>query len=286
MEFVKYERGKTLYRKGDPSDYFGFILSGEVALGKGKDPAEDRATYLVKSRRGIGFSLFDEGPREVTARAVTRAKIARITKEKLEALELEWRALALSLYEIVLHLLGQTVREITSLVVDNVNLIEYKTGRRFADVVREQLSGVYALETYKRLSDKWLERLAKIVRFVSYDGGAVIYEEFAASDFFGYIVEGEVEFTKSRSDRGREGLGVLGRGMMVGTSVFDGYLRAAATKAVTPVTLAVVRKEDLEELKEEEPTLALELHRDAVHFLMQVLRTLAGLTLNYIDFVR
>ena len=60
MEFVGYEHGKTLYREGDPSDYFGFILSGEVELGKGMDPAADRVTFLVKSRRGIGFSFFDD----------------------------------------------------------------------------------------------------------------------------------------------------------------------------------------------------------------------------------
>jgi CRP-like cAMP-binding protein len=33
LDFVWYERGKILYREGDPSDFFGFILSGEVAPG-------------------------------------------------------------------------------------------------------------------------------------------------------------------------------------------------------------------------------------------------------------
>jgi CRP-like cAMP-binding protein len=286
MEFVGYERGKTLYREGDPSDYFGFILSGEVELGKGRDPAADRVTYLVKSRRGIGFSLFDEGPREVSARALTKTKIVRMTKVELQRLELERGALALSLYEIVMFFLCQTVREVTSLVVDNVNLIEYKTGRKFADVVHEQFAGVYGLEAYTRLSDKWLERLAGNVRFVEYDRGAVIYEEYAASDFFGYIADGEVEFIKSRSDQIRGSLGSLGKGMMVGTSVFDDYLRATSARAVTPVTLAVIKKEDLERIKKEEPLLAMELHRDAVHCAMQVLRKLAGLTLKYIDIVR
>jgi CRP-like cAMP-binding protein len=286
MEFVGYERGKTLYREGDPSNYFGFILSGEVGLGKGMDPAADRVTFLVKSRRGIGFSFFDEGPREVSARALTKTKVALMTKVELKRLELERGALALSLYEIVMFFLCQTVREITSLVVDNVNLIEHKTGRKFADVVHEQFAGIYGLEAYTRLSDKWLERLAESVRFVEYDRGAVIYEEYAASDFFGYIVDGEVEFIKSRSDRMRGSLGALGKGMMVGTSVFDDYLRATTARAVTPVTLAVIEKEELERIKKEEPPLAMELHRDAVHCAMQVLRKLAALTLNYIDIVR
>jgi hypothetical protein len=66
--------------------------------------------------------------------------------------------------------------------------------------------------------------------------------------------------------------------MMVGTNVFDDYLRATTASAVTPVTLAVVKKK--------EPSLAMELHRDAVHCAMQVLRKLATLTLNYIDIVR
>jgi hypothetical protein len=66
--------------------------------------------------------------------------------------------------------------------------------------------------------------------------------------------------------------------MMVGTSVFDDYLRATTASAVTPVTLAVVKKK--------EPPLAMELHRDAVHFALKVLRKLAALTLNYIDIVR
>lgn len=286
MEFVGYERGKTLYREGDPSDYFGFILSGEVELGKGMDPAADRVTFLVKSRRGIGFSFFDEGPREVSARALTKTKIARITKVKLQRLELERGALALSLYEIVMFFLGQAVREITSLVVDNVNLIEYKTGRKLVDIVHEQFAGVYGLEAYTRLSDKWLERLTESVRFVEYDRGAVIYEEYAVSDFFGYIADGEVEFIKSRSDQMRGSLGSLGKGMMVGTSVFDDYLRATTAKAVTPVTLAVIEKKDLERIKKEEPLLAMELHRDAVHFALQVLRKLAGLTLKYIDIVQ
>lgn len=286
MDFVWYERGKMLYREGDPSDYFGFILSGEVGLGKGSDPAAERVTYLVKSRRGIGFSLFDEGPREVNAQALRKTMIARMTKKKLKALEVERVSLALSLYEIIMFFLGQTVREITSLVVDNANLIEYKTGRKFADLLHEQFAEVYGLETYRRLSDKWLERLAETMKFVRYDEGSVIYEEFASSDFFGYIAEGEVEYIKSRADQSRGSLGVLGKGVMVGVSVFDDYLRATTAKAVTPVTLVVMEKRDLDKMKEEEPLLAMELHRDAVHFALQVLRKVAALTLNYVDIVR
>ncbi len=73
---------------------------------------------------------------------------------------------------------------------------------------------------------------------------------------------------------------------MAGASVFDDYLRATTAKAVTPVTLAVIDKGDLEKMKKGEPLLAMELHRDAVHFALQVLRKLAVLTLNYIDIVR
>ena len=115
---------------------------------------------------------------------------------------------------------------------------------------------------------------------------------YSSSDYFGFILSGEVELgkgkdpaadrvtflVKSRSDQMRGSLGALGKGMMVGTSVFDDYLRATTARAVTPVTLAVVKKE--------EPPLAMELHRDAVPCALQVLRKLAALMVNYIDIVR
>ena len=78
-------------------------------------------------------------------------------------------------------------------------------------------------------------------------------------------------------------MGVLKKGMMVGMSVFDDYLRLATATAQTPTTLFTIDKNDLERLKREEPEFALELHRDASCLMIQILRTFGDITAKYLD---
>ena len=52
VEFVRYRPGRTIYKEGDPSNFIGFILSGEVEIKRGED-SFSRVIYLLKSRRGV-----------------------------------------------------------------------------------------------------------------------------------------------------------------------------------------------------------------------------------------
>jgi hypothetical protein len=81
-------------------------------------------------------------------------------------------------------------REITTAIIDNIKLIEFKTGSRLIDIVQNQFSAVYDMEVYKRLSDEWLERLATHMSLVTFKQGEVL------------------------------SIGELGKGMMVGASIF------------------------------------------------------------------
>ena len=142
---------------------------------------------------------------------------------------------------------------------------------------------MYDAEIYKRLSDEWLERLSKYMNLATYKQGEVLFKEHDPSDFIGYVVDGRIEFVKQRPDGEVVTIGELGKGMMVGTSIFDDYLRLATATAQTPTTLFIIGKGDLERLKREEPDLALELHRDASQFIMQILRIFGEITAKYLD---
>ena len=282
FEFVRYRPGSIIYKEGDPSNFIGFILFGEVEIKKGKDPFS-RVIYLLKSRRGIGFSLLGNQPRFVTAQAVKETMIVQLSRESLEELAERHVALTVYIYSDLCYFMIQVFREITTAIVDNVNLIEYKTGRKFTDIVQEQLTAVYGAEIYRRLSDKWLERLTEYMTLVKHEQGDVLFRENETSDFIGYIVEGEIEVARRRPDGGVVTMGVLNKGMMVGMSVFDDYLQLATATAQTPTTLLLISRNDLDRLKREEPGLALELYRDASSLMFQILRTFGVITAKYLD---
>ena len=174
-------------------------------------------------------------------------------------------------------------RAITTAIVDNVNLIEYKTASPFADILQHQFRAVYDAEIYIRLSDEWLERLSRYMTLATYQAGDVLFKEHGPSDFIGYIVEGRISFVRQRANEEAVNIDELGKGMMVGASIFDDYLRLSTAAAVVPTTLFMIKKDDLESLKRDEPDLALELFRDAARFMMQVLCIFGKMAVKYLD---
>jgi CRP-like cAMP-binding protein len=121
-----------------------------------------------------------------------------------------------------------------------VNLVEYKTGGKFNDIVQEQFNAVYGAEIYKRLSDEWLERLTKHMILVNCEQEEVLFRENDTSDFISYIVERDIEVARRRPDGEVVRMGGINKGMVVGMSVFDDYLQLATAIAQTPAALFTI----------------------------------------------
>jgi CRP-like cAMP-binding protein len=282
VDIVQYRKGRVIYSEGDPSTFIGFIVSGEVEINMGK--GSSRTVFMkLRSKRGIGFSLLDAQPRPVTARALQDTIIVQLSTAKLKKLCKGYTALAVLIYADLFYFMVNVFREITTAIVDNINLIEYKTGLKFTDIVQNQFTVVYETEMYRRLGDQWLERLSQYMTLVTFKTGEVLFKEHDPSDFIGYVVEGRISFVKQRPGEDEVEIGELGKGMLVGSSIFDDYLRLATATALEPTTLFTISKVHLEKLKIEEPVLALELHRDASRFMMQVLRIFGEITARYLD---
>ena len=281
-DIVRYKPGKTIYREGEPSTFIGFIVSGEVELKIEEGPL-DKVFSILKARRGIGFSLLDNQPRPVTAQAVKETIIVQLRREKVEKLCKGYTGLAVLIYADLFYFMINAFRVITSAIVDNINLIEYKTGETLVEILQNQIRAVAEAVIYRRLSDEWVERLSQYMTLATYQPGDVLFKEHDPSDFIGYIVEGRISFVKQRANEEAVNIGELGKGMMIGASIFDDYLRLLTATVVAPTTLFMIKKDDLERLKRHEPDLALELFRDAARFMVQVLRIFGKVAVKYLD---
>ena len=281
-DIVRYKPGKTIYREGEPSTFIGFIVSGEVEL-KIEEGSIDKVFSILKARRGIGFSLLDNQPRPVTAKAAKETIIVQLFKEKLENLCKGYTGLAVLIYADLFYFMVNGFRAITTAIVDNINLIEYKTGETLVEILQNQVRAMTEAEVYRRLSDEWLERLSQYMTHATFQPGDVLFKEHDPSDFIGYIVEGRISFVKQRANEEAVNIGELGKGMMIGASIFDDYLRLSTTTAIATTTLFMIKKDDLERLKRDEPDLALELFRDAARFMIQLLRIFGKVAVKYLD---
>lgn len=110
LDAVALADGEVLFRQGDPADAMYLIESGELAV-----VLEVAGAYRVPVRRFakgqfLGeMALYRSDVRAATVEAVGKAKLWRLTAEKLQALERDHPALALALHRHVAALLSERV---------------------------------------------------------------------------------------------------------------------------------------------------------------------------------
>lgn len=87
MTQVEYNRGQILFHEGEPGDRLYVIVAGKVKLGRtSTDGRENLVTVLGPGEMLGELSLFDPGPRSLTATAVSDTVLAGLGHTDLQAL--------------------------------------------------------------------------------------------------------------------------------------------------------------------------------------------------------
>lgn len=86
MSSVDLPRGQTLFHEGDPGDRLYVVVSGKVKLGRtSSDGRENLVTVLGPGEMLGELSLFDPGPRSLSATAVSDSELAGLGHADLQA---------------------------------------------------------------------------------------------------------------------------------------------------------------------------------------------------------
>ncbi len=87
MSTVRMERGDVLFREGDPGDTLYVIGEGKVKLGRTSPDGRENLIAILGPGEMFGeLSLFDPGPRTMTATAVAEVQLMGLGNESLTGL--------------------------------------------------------------------------------------------------------------------------------------------------------------------------------------------------------
>jgi CRP/FNR family cyclic AMP-dependent transcriptional regulator len=106
-----------------------------------------------------------------------------------------------------------------------------------------------ACPLFQTLSSEQLDRIAAVAVRRELPGGTAIFTEGAAGDEMYVVLSGRVRISKTLPGVGEEALAILEPGSYFGEmAMIDGSPRSADALAHTPCALAVIRREELEQL--------------------------------------
>lgn len=112
------------------------------------------------------------------------------------------------------------------------------------------------LEVFSFLQPKDYPILEKYAFTYQYEKGAYVFKEGTHGGYMFFIVDGEVEVIK-QFDTKTHRIATLGRGRSMGEmSMLDGGARSATVRALTDLTLIVLKREDFHRLMEDYPKTA------------------------------
>jgi CRP/FNR family transcriptional regulator, cyclic AMP receptor protein len=121
FEVVEVSRGQILFHEGEPGDSLYIVLSGKVKLGRrASDGRENLVAVMGPSDQFGELSLFDPGPRTVTAVVVTDGRVARLPKAALQKWVEERPQIALQLLRVVARRLRRTNTMLADLIFVDV----------------------------------------------------------------------------------------------------------------------------------------------------------------------
>lgn len=84
---VRYATGDNVFREGDPAREFYVVLEGEMEVLKRSRRGRDTRVAILGPGDGFGeMSIIDMQPRSATVRALSPARLLRITAEDMDNL--------------------------------------------------------------------------------------------------------------------------------------------------------------------------------------------------------
>jgi CRP-like cAMP-binding protein len=121
FEIVEAPRGTILFNEGEPGESLFVVLSGKVKLGRrSADGRENLVAIMGPSDQFGELSLFDPGPRTVTATVVTDGRIAKLPKAALHKWVQDRPQIALQLLRVVARRLRRTNTMLADLIFVDV----------------------------------------------------------------------------------------------------------------------------------------------------------------------
>jgi CRP/FNR family cyclic AMP-dependent transcriptional regulator len=121
FEIIETPRGTVLFHEGDPGDSLFIVLAGKVKLGRrSSDGRENLVAVMGPSDQFGELSLFDPGPRTVTAVVLIDGRMARLPKEALHKWVQERPQIALQLLRVVARRLRRTNTMLADLIFVDV----------------------------------------------------------------------------------------------------------------------------------------------------------------------
>jgi CRP/FNR family transcriptional regulator, cyclic AMP receptor protein len=117
LEYFDAPRGSTVFREGERGDSLYIVLAGKVKLGRrSPDGRENLVAIMGPSDQFGELSLFDPGPRTVTATVVTDARLAKMPKQALR----DWITRYPEIAERLLHVIARRLRRTNNMLADMI----------------------------------------------------------------------------------------------------------------------------------------------------------------------
>ena len=121
MSDIDVARGRTIFHEGDPGDALYVVLSGKIKLVRhAPDGRENLLAVLGPAEMFGELPVFDPGPRQTTATAVTRARVKRLLQSEVGPWLRGHPEVAMSLLHQLAHRLRRTSESAADLVFTDV----------------------------------------------------------------------------------------------------------------------------------------------------------------------
>lgn len=114
-----YAPGATIFSEGDPGDFLGLLVEGEVRIFKEANDQQARTVAVEHHSRAIGeMALIDGEPRSASCVAVKATRLLVLTREHFDRLGRERPVLALKLTLRIARLISRRLRMTSGRLVD------------------------------------------------------------------------------------------------------------------------------------------------------------------------
>jgi CRP-like cAMP-binding protein len=117
----EFGAGDAVFREGDPGDWMGILVSGEIHVRKEADTRDTRVVAIESRRRAIGeMALVDGEPRSATCIAAMASSLLVLSRESFRRLGRERPALALEEMHRIARLISRRLRTTSGRLVEHL----------------------------------------------------------------------------------------------------------------------------------------------------------------------
>lgn len=121
MKLRAFAAGEAVFREGEPGDWMGILVSGEIRVQKEADAHDVRTMAVESRRRAIGeMALVDGEPRSASCIATGASTLLVLARDSYQRLARERPALALELMHRIARLISRRLRATSGRLVEHL----------------------------------------------------------------------------------------------------------------------------------------------------------------------